>query len=521
MIQGLLEVIHMVNSANTDNKNSTREVTADSAVADEPAVRWVKGLFVVEFSKHSLILSNSESAEVRNPALFLTEQGQLYLRLSWGHYYMVTNKVDDTLLPHLRLRCSMELSLQGPDSKYCQGCRLYHIEQIPDLISEVVEPEKPERHAVPDFEEYLSLTGLRSSARKHNGRREFTPEDESDKEDGLTAAKLAEILELEQIYKVDSTHYLAYYEDNVYLFGIFDEKKNWQASEHAFLNSEPTWKSGAWQHISPVSMLRERQYEVEQRLGGNVHAVLVLGEGCNVENEAEMEEFWKQSGVHVCTIEPRIASDLPYFASLVEVLAYKVKLTVPVAESELAAAGYQVLVYSNDSEDDEDDDVEVRLTENLKNVLNLAEPIAVNGAFSLWYTPGHVYLVRTLTEMEDWLADEDWFNGEEPLWFSESTHMVSPIHKLGAMSERIEREYGITPHKLLLVPHEISIINSDKMEAEWNSLSVFVAAEDGYIVPDGMRSLQDCIFACRADDEHLALLSPDEQESLREWFEEL
>ncbi len=35
-----------------------------------------------------------------------------------------------------------------------------------------------------------------------------------------------------------------------------------------------------------------------------------------------------------------------------------------------------------------------------------------------------------------------------------------------------------------------------------------------------MKSLNDCIMVCRADDELLTILSPKELDELREWFEE-
>ena len=33
-------------------------------------------------------------------------------------------------------------------------------------------------------------------------------------------------------------------------------------------------------------------------------------------------------------------------------------------------------------------------------------------------------------EPGDWLADEERFNDEEPLWFSESSHRISPVRKI-------------------------------------------------------------------------------------------
>ena len=39
-------------------------------------------------------------------------------------------------------------------------------------------------------------------------------------------------------------------------------------------------------------------------------------------------------------------------------------------------------------------------------------------------------------EAGDWLADEEKFNDEEPLWFSESSHRISPVRKIEDVYKR-------------------------------------------------------------------------------------
>lgn len=506
----------MVNSSTPDNELSECDWMDDLGATDEPAVRWESDLQVYELNKRTLTVSQPD-VPVQAPALFLTEQGKLYLRLDWGHYYVVSEKVSDDLCRQLLSLQAMELCLLGDSGKMSLGCRLYHVPKIPSLISNEVEPTPSTSSSKPDFEEFTGFARLRANLHIGDGKSVFEPNDsDNESEESLTDARLAKELDLDKLYKVDSTHYLAYYDGCVFLLGIFDEKKTWRATESLFLNTVPTWESGDLQHISPVYSLLGRRRDVERRLGGNVHAVLVLGEGCNVDNEGEMEEAWKQAGVHVCTFQPRFLSELPFLTCMLDSLAGEAELSAPATESALAAAGYKVLVYG----DNREEVAQMRLNENLKLVLKQDSPIAENGPFSLWYTPGHLYLVRTLTDLQDWLADEDRFNGEDPLWFSESSHMVSPVYELRNMANRIAIVHGIKPHKILLVPHEISIINSEDMEAEWDSRSVFVAVEDDCPVPDGMKSLNDCIMACRADDELLTTQSPKELDELREWFEE-
>lgn len=88
------------------------------------------------------------------------------------------------------------------------------------------------------------------------------------------------------------------------------------------------------------------------------------------------------------------------------------------------------------------------------------------------------YVFVSDVEAGDWLADEEKFNGEDPLWFSESSHRVSPIFvmktALEAFAERLNAG-GIT-HKVVpvLVVKEGTIINAEDMKNTWNQMGVVV-----------------------------------------------
>lgn len=81
-------------------------------------------------------------------------------------------------------------------------------------------------------------------------------------------------------------------------------------------------------------------------------------------------------------------------------------------------------------------------------------------------------------EAGDWLADEERFNNEEPLWFSESSHRISPVRKIDLVKktllEKLEENglhYDIVP---FVVIQMANIINAEDMFEIWHELGVEV-----------------------------------------------
>lgn len=81
-------------------------------------------------------------------------------------------------------------------------------------------------------------------------------------------------------------------------------------------------------------------------------------------------------------------------------------------------------------------------------------------------------------ENGDWLADEELFNGEEPLWFSENSHRVSPVRKLdvarGIIEKRLENEEFEQELKAYMIVQMANIINADDMFEVWDNLNIHV-----------------------------------------------
>ncbi len=85
-------------------------------------------------------------------------------------------------------------------------------------------------------------------------------------------------------------------------------------------------------------------------------------------------------------------------------------------------------------------------------------------------------------EPGDWLADEERFNDEEPLWFSESSHRISPVrkidiarHTLQSKLEEMDLHYKI---KAYIVVQIGNIINAEDMFEVWKEMDIAITRID-------------------------------------------
>ena len=81
-------------------------------------------------------------------------------------------------------------------------------------------------------------------------------------------------------------------------------------------------------------------------------------------------------------------------------------------------------------------------------------------------------------ESGDWLADEEMFNGEDPLWFSENSHRVSPVCQLNnarkIIRDKLEDEGYEQNIEAYVVIQMANIINADDMFETWNGMDINV-----------------------------------------------
>lgn len=89
-------------------------------------------------------------------------------------------------------------------------------------------------------------------------------------------------------------------------------------------------------------------------------------------------------------------------------------------------------------------------------------------------------LILCLVDKEtgDWLADEEKFNDEEPLWFSESSHRISPVRKVDIARDILKTKLAITDMKFeisaFVVIQAGNIINAEDMFEIWNNMDINV-----------------------------------------------
>jgi len=89
-----------------------------------------------------------------------------------------------------------------------------------------------------------------------------------------------------------------------------------------------------------------------------------------------------------------------------------------------------------------------------------------------------LYLCMKDNEPGDWLADEERFNDEEPLWFSESSHRTSPVTILTKLKDALLTKLmnGGLPFKAVpvLIKTQGNIINAEDIMSVWQDLDTIV-----------------------------------------------
>lgn len=95
---------------------------------------------------------------------------------------------------------------------------------------------------------------------------------------------------------------------------------------------------------------------------------------------------------------------------------------------------------------------------------------------------GQICICMVDKESGDWLADEERFNDEEPLWFSESSHRISPVRCADIvqqyLTEKLKEngfDYAISTY---VIEQYGNIINAEDMFDTWKELNINVTRID-------------------------------------------
>ena len=80
------------------------------------------------------------------------------------------------------------------------------------------------------------------------------------------------------------------------------------------------------------------------------------------------------------------------------------------------------------------------------------------------------------------MADEEAFNDEDPLWFSETDHRVSPVFELIQQTKAVGQKLTSAGFDLkvqpMLIERKGNLINAEDMLRTWNDLGVIVCRTD-------------------------------------------
>jgi len=111
----------------------------------------------------------------------------------------------------------------------------------------------------------------------------------------------------------------------------------------------------------------------------------------------------------------------------------------------------------------------------------------------------------------DWLADEEAFNDEDPLWFSETDHRVSPVFILSRKVQELTKKLSETNFKVqpILIERKGNLINAEDMLKTWNDLGVIVC-RTSIGGPVQLKTVSEVLH------EKYAPLSPEEMEKLKQ-----
>lgn len=95
---------------------------------------------------------------------------------------------------------------------------------------------------------------------------------------------------------------------------------------------------------------------------------------------------------------------------------------------------------------------------------------------------GQICICLVDKESGDWLADEERFNDEEPLWFSENSHRISPVRRADIvqnyLTEKLKEngfDYAISTFVIIQYGN---IINAEDMFETWQNMHINVTRID-------------------------------------------
>ncbi len=101
----------------------------------------------------------------------------------------------------------------------------------------------------------------------------------------------------------------------------------------------------------------------------------------------------------------------------------------------------------------------------------------------------------------DWLADEDAFAGEPPLWFSEKDHKVSPVFQAAKCRSFFSKELPqIMIDSIVVLPKKCVVINDEEMKECWHDKCATTVVRTKKIDETVLRTLHEHLASLPVDD---------------------
>ncbi len=476
----------------------------------EKPISWSGSLGLLDVSRRSLVLTTPDE-KPDSPALFLTKDGLLYLRVCWGGYYVLSSQLEEETFAMLKNTRCIELTLINNERKVDISCALYHVKELPGLISDTLSaeaeettedgpvfnpkfPQEGEAEKEPiDLESIFGSPGTDESPTISD--EEFDkilsielPEVEYEP---LTLEQVAKTLSLNTMWKVDDIHYLFRSGQQLFLCALFDEKGQWLADEEPFRGEPPLWFSSDSHCESPVSVLLRLCKDISRRHSLRIVPLLICGEGCTIINESDMKADWVKLEVGVCNVTSALGSELPTLEQAVKALEKNALIGGSDSLPGDALCGYEELHFdSQESIAEEKPD----FTETLCRFMNVEGPLAQKANYSLWYTPGHLFLIYACNSLQSGSSGTN-----KSIW---SGGRVTPPSRLMIMADCMESMANVKIHRVMLMNKDD---RSGKLYGKILYENVLIGRFGGGSLPqEEPLSLSDIITTCRAADDYLS-----------------
>ena len=115
-------------------------------------------------------------------------------------------------------------------------------------------------------------------------------------------------------------------------------------------------------------------------------------------------------------------------------------------------------------------------------IIYISQSIKNNFIDFIGVADGQLCICVVDKETGDWLADEERFNDEEPLWFSESSHRISPVRGADIaqkfLSDKLKEngfDFKISTYVIIQYGN---IINAEDMFETWDNMHINVVRID-------------------------------------------